>query len=225
MNPDRERWNQQHQALRQALSKPALACEAVELFLGVHAMVHSAAMSQSGLWSFEDEIWQDLPDEAVRRIPHGDEHSIAWIVWHLTRIEDMTMNVLVTGGAQVWKQGGWQARLRAAVADTGNAMSPDEIAALSASLDIAELRAYRLAVGRQTRQVVRQLGPADFKRKTDPLRLHRLLDEGAVVPAAGGLLDYWGGLTVAGLLLMPPTRHNIVHWNEALHIKAKKWIT
>jgi DinB superfamily len=221
MNPDRQRWNKQHQVLRKALSNPAETTEAVEIFLSLHAMVHSAEMSQSGLWSFEDEVWQDLPEEAVSSFPPGGEHSIAWIVWHLSRIEDMTMNVLVAGGAQVWKQEGWQPRLKITLEDTGNALNLDEIAALSASVDVTALRAYRLAVGRRTRQIVKQLGPADFKRKTDPLRLRRLLDEGAVVAAAGGLLEYWGGLTVAGLLLMPPTRHNIVHWNEALRIKSR----
>ena len=46
-------------------------------------------------------------------------------------------------------------------------------------------------------------------------------DEGAVVEGARGLLDYWGGLTIAGLLLMPPTRHNFVHLNEAWMLKGK----
>jgi hypothetical protein len=52
--------------------------------------------------------------------------------------------------------------------------------------------------------------------------LQQVLDEGAVVQEAQGLLDYWGGLNIAGLLLMPPTRHNFVHLNEALRIKQKR---
>jgi hypothetical protein len=43
-----------------------------------------------------------------------------------------------------------------------------------------------------------------------------------VVEAAAGLLDYWGRRTIAGLLLMPATRHNIVHLNEAARIKQKR---
>jgi hypothetical protein len=39
--------------------------------------------------------------------------------------------------------------------------------------------------------------------------------------AGRGVIGYWGGLTGAGLLLMPPTRHNLVHLNEMLKIKAK----
>jgi hypothetical protein len=32
------------------------------------------------------------------------------------------------------------------------------------------------------------------------------------------VVDYWSRRDVAGLLLMPPTRHTIVHWNEARKI-------
>ena len=60
-----------------------------------------------------------------------------------------------------------------------------------------------------------------LKQKVDPARLERVLAEGAVVDEARGVLDYWGGLTYAGLLLMPPTRHNFIHLNEALRVKKK----
>jgi hypothetical protein len=42
-----------------------------------------------------------------------------------------------------------------------------------------------------------------------------------VLEAGKSVLDYWGGFTVAGLLLMPPTRHNFIHLNEILRIRQK----
>ncbi len=83
------------------------------------------------------------------------------------------------------------------------------------------LREYRAAVGKRTREAVQALQPGDLRRKAQPERLQRLLDEGAVVPESRYLIDYWGGLTLAGLLLMPPTRHCFVHLNEALNIKKR----
>jgi hypothetical protein len=32
-------------------------------------------------------------------------------------------------------------------------------------------------------------------------------------------IDLWSRRTIAGLLLMPPTRHNFLHLNDALRIK------
>ena len=100
-------------------------------------------------------------------------------------------------------------------------MNREEVIAVSASIDIQALRDYRLAVGRRTREVVQQLPATAPGQKVQPARLQQLWDEGAVVDGARGLLDYWGGLTIAGLLLMPPTRHNFVHLNEAWTLKGK----
>ena len=184
-------------------------------------MVHSAAMSLMGLWSFEDEVWQGLTEIEIREIPSGGEHSIAWMFWHMTRIEDVTMNLLLAGSPQLGDQDGWFIQLTTPFRDTGNAMDRVDIAALSTTIDIDALRAYRIAVGRRTREIVKQSQHIELKRKVDPNHLKRVLDEGAIVEGARGLLDYWGGLTHAGLLLMPPTRHNFIHLNEAQRIKQK----
>jgi len=66
-----------------------------------------------------------------------------------------------------------------------------------------------------------QLPASQLAEKVDPERLNQILKEGAVVEEAHEVLEYWGGLTYAGLLLMPPTRHNLIHLNEGLRIKKK----
>jgi hypothetical protein len=50
----------------------------------------------------------------------------------------------------------------------------------------------------------------------------RKIRRGAVVEAGRGVVDYWSRRNIAGLLLMPATRHNIVHWNEALQLKKRR---
>jgi hypothetical protein len=223
MDTNRQHWNRQQKELQQALSRPAEHGRTVELFLCQHAMVHCAEISQSGLWSFEDEVWQDLTDEAARRIPRGCDHSIVWMFWHITRIEDMTMNRLIANSAQLFHRDGWLVKLQAAASDTGNAMDAAAIAQLSAEIDITELRAYRTAVGRRTREIIRLVQPGELKQKVDPAHIQQIREEGGVVEAAQGLLDYWGSKTKGGLLLMPPTRHILVHLNEALRVKHKQY--
>jgi hypothetical protein len=219
MDAQRKLWNEGQQQLRAALTAGAWS-PALDLFYRQHAMLHAAAMSGIGLWSFNDEVWQDLSPGQVRLTPQGGEHSLAWLTWHLARIEDVTMNILVAGGEQILLAGSWLARLGISERDTGNLSTPDRVERLSAAIDLEALQAYRLAVGRGTRQVVARLNAGQLRRKVEPVRLQRLLDEGAVVPQAADLLAYWGGLTIAGLLLMPPTRHNFVHLNEASRIKT-----
>jgi len=184
-------------------------------------MLHAAEMSQTGLWSFEDEVWDGLPAEALRRIPPRQEHSIAWLLWHITRIEDVTLNLLVAGRPQLFWRDDWQDRLKISVVDTGNATGAAEIADLSEAIDLDALKAYRRAVGRNTREIVQSLRPGELKNKVDPARLAQVSAQGAVVPAAQEIIAYWGGLTIAGVLLMPPTRHSLIHLNEALRVRQK----
>jgi hypothetical protein len=196
--------------------------EAIDLFLRQHAMLHSVKMSGTGLWSFEDSILDDMSEEAVRRIPQGDEHSVVWAFWHMARIEDVAMNLLVAGTPQVFKRGNWIDRMGIEVQNTGNGMDKEGIANVSAKIDIEALRAYRVAVGRETREIVGQLKPEDLKQKVNPARLERVMVEGALVEAARGIRDYWSKRDIAGLLLMPATRHNLVHLNEALKLRKRR---
>ncbi|HEY6540251.1 MAG TPA: DinB family protein [Ktedonobacteraceae bacterium] len=97
MDAHRQYWNQQQQVFRQALMSKNDHQETIRLFLGQHAMVHSAEMSRSEVWSFEDEICEGLSDTQLRSRPRGVTNSIVWLMWHIARIEDVTMNMLVAG--------------------------------------------------------------------------------------------------------------------------------
>jgi hypothetical protein len=61
----------------------------------------------------------------------------------------------------------------------------------------------------------------ELLRKVDPAAIQELFHQGAVLPEAAGLADYWSRRTIAGLLLMPASRHLLVHLKEALEIKKK----
>jgi hypothetical protein len=195
--------------------------QAMQLFLHQHAMLHSIKMAGTEPWSFEDEVFRDLSEQQVKSIPGNSWHSVAWLVWHMARCEDITMNLLVAGSPQVLNRGHWLEQMNITARDTGNAMGEQEIAAFSRAIDIEGLRAYRVAVGRRTREIVEQLQPQDLKLKVEPSRLQQVWEEGAVAEAASGIVDYWGKRNIAGLLLMPATRHNLVHLNEALKLRRR----
>jgi hypothetical protein len=218
MDPNRKRWNEGHQKLNRAFAAGDRH-KAIELFLNQHAMVHSAKMAKTGLWSFEDEILNDLTDKQVRTMV--GEHSIAWIMLHLARIEDITMNMLVAGMEQLFTRGGWAKKLKVDIVHSANKMSDAGVAKLSAGIDIAALKAYRIAVGKRTREIVKQLEAEDFKKKVEPNRIQKVMKVGAVIPEAMEIINYWSKKTIAGLLLMPPTRHCILHLNEAERIRKK----
>jgi len=218
---DPKALNKQQTKLRRALEGALPHEEAIQLCLDQHAILHSARATRDEIWSYEDEILDKLSEETFRRIPPGEEHSIVWNVWHLARIEDTAMNFLVAGGPSVFDQDDWFVKLQVPFRDTGNEMHPQEIEQLNAEINLENLRAYRAAVGNRTQAIIAGLSAADLKQRVDPARIQSVLDIGAVRPEASYITDYWSKRNVAGLLLMPATRHNIVHLNEAARLKKK----
>src|SRR5690606_8940709 len=97
-----------------------------------------------------------------------------------TRIEDVTMNVLVNNNQQVLHTGNWNTRLKVDYIHTGNGMIEEDVAKLSSNIDISALLAYRMEVGRKTREIVTRMELGEFKGKVDARRIKVLEDQGAV---------------------------------------------
>jgi len=216
-----EDWNPKQKLLGSIITDAGRLEEAVGLALELHAFVHASESDNFGSKTLEDELWEGLDRKAFITMPTPKDVTIAWNLWHITRIEDLTVNILIADARQVFDD--WQAKLKVEVKDTGNAMNDDEILALSAALDMTELRNYRRAVGVRTREVLLGLKPGDMKAKVKKDRLNRILEEGGVLEAEGSkwLLDFWGKKNIAGLIMMPVTRHQVVHLNDSFKLKKK----
>jgi len=105
------------------------------------------------------------PDELAFR-PSGESNSIAWLVWHLTRIQDDHVAGL-DGGEQVWTEKGWIDRFALPLdpTDTGYGHDPDTVAAVIA--DASSLLGYFENVHERTLDFIRSLTEADLDRVVD----------------------------------------------------------
>jgi uncharacterized damage-inducible protein DinB len=106
------------------------------------------------------------PDDLAFRVD-GEANSIAWLVWHLTRIQDDHI-ADAAGQEQVWTAAGWAKRFGLPFDDsaTGYGHSSDEVAAVrvgSAEL----LTGYHDAVYQATIRYVESLRDDDFTRVVD----------------------------------------------------------
>jgi uncharacterized damage-inducible protein DinB len=116
------------------------------------------------------EIVEDVLDgltnaEAASRVD-GEANSIAWLVWHLTRVQDDHI-ADVAGTEQAWTSSGWAERFALAleVSDTGYGHGPDQVAAVTADAEL--LGAYHEAVYANTLQFVQRVTDADLDRVVD----------------------------------------------------------
>jgi hypothetical protein len=213
-------WNPLQAKLKEIILKKDRFEEMQQLLLQLHSLVHSADVYKGHSLTYMDEIWSDMEDKAFRTMPTVKDDTVAWNIWHITRIEDLTSNILIGNQKQVLDDE-WLTRLNTTVTDTGNAMSDGEIIALSNQLNREALYFYRNAVGLRTKEIIQGLKPMDLKRNVAKEGLDRIAFEGGVTqqPDAVWLLDFWGKKNVAGIILMPITRHQIVHLNDCRRLK------
>ena len=125
----------------------------VDAFGRIREVVHQAV---SGLG----------PGDLAFRVD-GRANSIAWLVWHLTRIQDDHV-AAVAGTEQAWTQDGWADRfgLPFRPSATGYGHGPDDVAAVQvSSADL--LTDYHDAVHDRTIAYVQRLTDDDLARVVD----------------------------------------------------------
>jgi hypothetical protein len=221
MHEQQQTWLQQQERLVACLATPGLELEALELASRQHAQVHASTVSQSGLFSFEDEVLDGLGDEQLRARPDDEPNTIAWLLWHCARIEDVATNLLIAGRPQVIEREGWLSRLKISAEDVGTGMGEPLVAQVTSQIDLDALRAYRQAVGGSTRQILLTLAPERLHRSVDPARIEQLLGSGVLGSGAEDLAEVWGSWKVGDLVRQPAIRHSFVHLKEAQEIRHK----
>jgi hypothetical protein len=171
---------------------------------------------------FVDELFAGLTDAQVRDRPHG-LNSVAWLVWHATRVEDAAVSRFVGDQPQVLAEGDWRRRLLTERHDVGSGMTGAEVASLSAEIDATAVRDYARAVAERTRAVAGSLAPAAWEEIVSPERVHRVVaDEGLLVDAGRWVEEFWArGHSRGWYLLQTALLHPYGHWFDAMATRGQ----
>jgi hypothetical protein len=112
------------------------------------------------------DVVAGLSDDDLAWRPDPEANSIAWLVWHLTRIEDDHI-ADVAGTEQVWTADGWAHRFDLPFDrhEHGYSMSPADVGKVRASGDL--LAGYYDAVAARSADYVATLAPEDLDRVVD----------------------------------------------------------
>jgi hypothetical protein len=107
-----------------------------------------------------------LTTDQLAHRPDGAANSIAWLAWHLSRVQDDHVSG-VAGTVQLWTSAGWAERfsLPFDTAEIGYGHSSDDVGSVRAESDL--LVAYYDAVHERTIAYVRQLGTDELDRIVD----------------------------------------------------------
>lgn len=216
-----EGLSEEHKALNQIIRKKQRTEDAIKIFLDIHNQLHRSNIKDREE-NETDRLFGDLEPWEYAVMPGREDETIAWVVWHIARIEDLTMGILAARGDQLFNED-WCRKINSPIKDTGNALSDEEIMAFSKQVNCQELLDYRSAVGERTREIVSRFTIEDMKREVNQADLMKIQREGGVTLQKDSewLLEFWGTKDVAGLLLMPPTRHVMLHLNDCCKWKEK----
>ena len=112
------------------------------------------------------DLVKGLSDDDLAWRPDPEANSIAWLVWHLTRIEDDHV-AGAAGSEQVWTTGGWAERfgLPFAHGEHGYGMDSGDVGKVRVSGDL--LAGYYDAVAARSAEYVAGLRPDDLDRVVD----------------------------------------------------------
>jgi uncharacterized damage-inducible protein DinB len=157
----------------------------VDAFSRIRETVHAAV---TGL----------TPEQLAFRVD-GDANSIAWLVWHLTRIQDDHI-AGVAQTEQVWTSGGWVGRFGLPFHPQANGYGHSSADVAAVRVESAELLIrYYDAVHQRTIRFVTGLTDADLPRVVD---------------------DYWDPPVTLGVRLVSVISDDLQHAGQAALIRG-----
>lgn len=192
--------------------------DARDLFLQQHAAAHSAAVGGNKM-SMAERMFGGLSEAQMRVRPREDLNSLAWLMFHIARTEDVFVNTLLAGRPQVFDDD-WAKRLALTRRDFGFGMTSAEVSDLSGQVDVPALREYRDAVGHRTRDVVAGFTPQDWQGTIDAHALGRAAADGSLGRAAEGFSKNMPGRPRAAVLSTIALLHSAGHMGEAITVRS-----
>ena len=187
------------------------------LLLVEHGLIHSAAVVAATDTQVSELVWVRTNDGQRRQCIEG-HNSLAWIFWHMARVEDVYVNRLIRGVPELLDREDWLKRLGVDTREIGTGDTETAVEALSQRIDLMALKEYRDAVGRETRS---WLANMDIEQLDDLIDMDERLAEtpryfdperAAWVNPAGQKRK------VASIWTWGVIGHSYVHLGEAGHV-------
>ncbi|MFG3232365.1 DUF664 domain-containing protein [Streptomyces antibioticus] len=132
--------------------------------------MHAKDILIDGYGRVQEEVHavvEGLGPDVLDARPAPSANSVAWLVWHLTRVQDDHV-ADAFGLEQVWLAQDWEKRLGLDLPrhDTGYGHTPEQVAKVRVT-DGSLLTGYHDAVHAQSLRVLRAVTAADLERVVD----------------------------------------------------------
>ena len=160
-------------------------------------------------------FWEAVPHHLMRQRPHPRANSIAWNLWHITRVEDAGLNRFVTDGTQVLDDGDWMEKMKVLWRHHGTEMTLEEVDELSQRIDLSSLQGYSMAVQERTRQILATLDLDTLDSLMEEQQVRKIIvDEGLAHSNPEGFIQNYTGWSKMKCLMTFGLTHSWQHLGE-----------
>lgn len=159
-------------------------------------------------------FWEVVSPDLMRQRPDPRLNSIAWNLWHITRVEDAGVNRFVQDGSQVLDNG-WMEKLNLPWKHNGSGMTLAEVDELSQRINLSALHDYSQAVQERTRLSLTAIDQLDMEAIMEEKHLRQvMISEGLAHSGAEGFIKNYQGWSKAKCLLTFGLTHSWQHLGE-----------
>ena len=132
---------------------------------GIDTLFDLRNQLMKALISFENELSREEFDP-IPFINVNGYHSktIAYSIWHISRIEDIVAHTLINEDEQIFFAGNYQERINSPIITTGNELVKSQIADFSRRLNLQELYSYIFEVKNSTEKIIKSLSYGELMR-------------------------------------------------------------
>jgi len=160
-----------------------------------------------------------LSDQQLRLCQHN-LNSIAWILWHMTRCEDVAINRIIFDQEQVLDTDNFASRLKVSRRDIGTSMTINEVINLSNQIDINSLLNYITAVATKTQKVIQELPSEHLNQIPNRSYLKKVLfEEGALNKNSEWVSENYSNRTKGWFLGHLGLTHPRGHWGQIILLR------
>src|SRR5882724_12140344 len=205
------------QLQRRAPARPRLSAsweddmDVRDLFLDQHAAMHSVAVGGNKM-SAAERAFTGPTDEQMRVRPREDLNSLAWLMWHIARAEDIFVNAVLAARPQTFEDG-WAKRLAITRRDFGIGMTSAEVTELTRQIELGALREYRDACAGGFK-------PQDWEGTVSADAVQRAASQGAFGVRTEQIVKGFPGRPRAAMLSGIALFHSAGHLGEAATVRT-----
>ena len=115
-------------------------------------------------WEMIDVALETLDDSLLARQPAEDCNSVAWIMWHMSRVVDTFIHTRLQGSPQLWLECGWAQKfgMDADPEDRGVGWTGEQVSAWKVPAKDVQLGYYN-AVKAAAEKYISSLSDADLQ--------------------------------------------------------------